>query len=88
MFISRASKKRYRDLKTELLNDHSKRVNNWSTSVDEVVQLSSSFHIKKQTWAAQMMQTEMALAQMTTHNQARGNGGGIRAISLNIICPK
>ena len=50
MFISGTSKERYGDLKTELLNDYAKGVDNWPTSVDEAVQLLNTYHVKKQPW--------------------------------------
>ena len=39
MFISGEDKYRYGDLKTELINDYTKGVDNWSTNVDEAIQL-------------------------------------------------
>ena len=50
MFISGANKERYGDLKTELLNDYAKRVDNLPTSIDEAVQFLNTYHVKKQTW--------------------------------------
>ena len=86
MFISGAKKERYRDLKTELLNDYAKGDDNWPTSVDEAVQLLNTYHVKKQPWGMQMMQTETAFAQATSGNMPKENGGRGRSINSNIIC--
>ena len=87
MIISRANKERYRDLKTEPLNDFAKWVDNWPTSVDEAIQLLNTFHIEKQPWGVQKTQAEMAIAQATGGNQARENGNRGRSIK-NMICYK
>ena len=86
MIISRANKERYQDLNTELLNDYTKGVNNWPKCVDEVKQLLSTYHNKKPPWSVQMMQAEMAFAQATGGNKAKGNSSGGRSINPNIIC--
>ena len=48
MFIHGTKKERNGDLKTKLLNDYAKEVDNWPTSVDETVQPSNTYHVKKQ----------------------------------------
>ena len=88
MIISRANKERYRDLKTEPLNDFAKWVDNWPTSVDEAIQLLNTFHIEKQPWGVQKTQAEMAIAQATGGNQARENGNRGRSINHSTICTR
>ena len=56
--------------------------------MDEVVQLLSAYHVKKQPWGMQMMQTEMSFAQATSGNKQQENGGKSRSINPNIICHK
>ena len=86
MFISGTNKERFGDLKSKLLNDYAKGVDNWPTSVDEAVQLLNTYHVKKQPWGVQMMQMEMAFAQTTNGNNPKENGGRCRSINPNIIC--
>ena len=47
VFINGANNERYGDLQTELLNIYAKGVDNWPTSVDEVVQLLNTYHVTK-----------------------------------------
>ena len=61
-FISEEIKERYRDLHAELLNNYKKVINDWLTSVDEVVELLNPYHIKKQPWGMQIIQKMMAFA--------------------------
>ena len=61
MFISSTNKEILRALNTELLNDYTKVVNNWSTSVDEVIQLLNTYLMKKNSEGVQMMHVETTL---------------------------
>ena len=63
MFISGADKCRYGGLKTELINDHAKGMENWPTNVDEAIQLLHTYQAKKQPRSNYMGQMEMAFAQ-------------------------
>ena len=75
-----------RDIKIALLNDFVKEVDNWATSVDEVVQLLNKYHVKKQPWGMQIMQTEMAFAKAMGENKQKKNDSKGRSINPNIIC--
>ena len=67
------------------LNEYPKGVNNWPSSVNKVVQLLNTYHIKKQPWGVQMMQIEMAFALEICGSQAKENGSRGRGINFNII---
>ena len=86
MYVYHWSKQeRHEDLKTELLSDYAKGVNNWPTIVDEAVQLLNTYHIKKQPWGMQMMHAEMAFAQVASGNKPKENSSRGRNINHSMI---
>ena len=85
MFIIGANKERCGD-NTDLLNDYAKGVNNGLTSVDELLQLLNTYHVKKHPWGMQKMQAEMAFAQTTSGNKPKENASRGRSINHSTIC--
>ena len=50
-------------MKTELINDYTKGVDNWPTNVDDAKQLLNTYHAKKQPRSNYVGQMETAFAQ-------------------------